>query len=108
MNFVVVGCGLIGQKRAKALRAAGHSVHMAVDFIPERAEALARQHVGASFSTDWRESVSAPGAEAVVVATTNEWLAPVTTAAIRAGKHVLVEKPAARTVEEIDAVIAAA
>jgi predicted dehydrogenase len=108
MNFVVVGCGLIGQKRAKALRAAGHSVHMAVDFIPERAEALARQHVEALFSTDWRKSVSAPGAEAVVVATTNEWLAPVTTAAIRAGKHVLVEKPAARTVEEIDAVIAAA
>jgi len=108
MNFVIVGCGLIGQKRAKALQAAGHSVHLAVDFIADRAEALARQHPGASYSTDWLRSVSAPGVEAVVVATTNEWLAPVTIAAIRSGKHVMVEKPAARTVKEIDGVIAEA
>jgi len=105
MNFVVVGCGAIGQKRAMALRAAGHSVCVAVDLISERAEALARQCPGASHSTDWRQSVAAPAAEAVVVATTNQWLAPVTTAAIRAGKHVIVEKPAARTVREIEGVI---
>jgi len=35
------------------------------------------------------------------VATTNDSLAPVTLAAVRHGKHVLVEKPAARSVEEI-------
>jgi predicted dehydrogenase len=105
MNFVIVGCGLIGQKRAKALRAAGHSVRLAVDSVADRAEALARQYDGASHSTDWRESVATPTAEAVVVATTNDWLAPVTTAAIRAGKHVIVEKPASRNVKEIDGVI---
>lgn len=108
MNFVIVGCGLIGQKRAKALKAAGHSVRLTVDFNSDRAEALARQHAGASYSTDWREALASSSAEAVVVATTNEWLAPVTTAAIQSGKHVMVEKPAARTVKEIDAVIAAA
>ena len=108
MKFVIVGCGLIGQKRARALRAAGHSLSVAVDFIEERAQALARQYPGASHSTDWRAAVATPSAEAVVVATTNEWLAPVTAAAAEAGKHVIVEKPAARTVREIDGVIAAA
>ena len=105
MNFVIVGCGLIGRKRAKALRAAGHTVRLAADFIADRAESLARECCGASHSTDWQESVSNSDVDAVVVATTNEWLAPVTTAAIRAGKHVIVEKPAARTVGEIDCVI---
>ncbi len=44
----------------------------------------------------------------MVVATTNDALAPITLTAVRAGKHVLVEKPAARSVRELDPVIAAA
>jgi predicted dehydrogenase len=46
--------------------------------------------------------------DAVVVATTNDALAPVTLAAVRAGKHVLVEKPAARTAAELAPVLDAA
>ena len=107
MNFAIVGCGLIGQKRAKALRDAGHTVLLAVDVNPDRAKALAGQCRGASYGTDWQHVVRAPGIEAAVVATTNDWLAPVTSAAARAGKHVIVEKPAARTVREIDEVIRA-
>ena len=38
----------------------------------------------------------------MIVATTNDALAPIALAAVEAGKHVLVEKPAARTVAEID------
>jgi predicted dehydrogenase len=44
----------------------------------------------------------------VIVATTNDALAPVAAAAVEAGKHVLVEKPAGRTVAEVDALVAAA
>ena len=51
---------------------------------------------------DWRAAVSDPSVDIVVVATTNDALATVTRGAIRAGKHVLVEKPAARSVAEID------
>jgi predicted dehydrogenase len=45
--------------------------------------------------------VSRPDVDAVVVATTNNALAAVTSAAVRNGKHVLVEKPAARQVDEL-------
>jgi predicted dehydrogenase len=43
-----------------------------------------------------------------VVATTNDSLAAIARGAVEAGKHVIVEKPAARSVAEIDTVIAAA
>jgi predicted dehydrogenase len=44
----------------------------------------------------------------VVVATTNEHLAAIAGTAIASGKHVLIEKPAARSVAELDPVIEAA
>ena len=50
----------------------------------------------------------AAGVDAVVVATPHDLLAEVTLAAVEAGKHVLVEKPAARTPAELEPVIAAA
>jgi predicted dehydrogenase len=44
----------------------------------------------------------------VIVATTNDALAPVTLAAIQSGKHIIVEKPAARTSAELEPLIEAA
>jgi predicted dehydrogenase len=44
----------------------------------------------------------------VIVATTNDALVETSLAAVQAGKHVLVEKPAARNVAELDVLIAAA
>src|SRR5205823_4748504 len=46
--------------------------------------------------------------DAVIVATSNQALVPVTAAAIRHGKHVLVEKPAARSAAELAPLVAAA
>jgi predicted dehydrogenase len=43
--------------------------------------------------------------DVVVVATTHDMLAPITLAAVQAGKHVLVEKPGARRAAELDPVI---
>jgi predicted dehydrogenase len=105
LRVAIVGCGLIGQKRAKALGAARLTV--ACDAVAERAEALARSS-GAAACSDWHEAVGRQDVDIVVVATTNEALAPVAFGAIEAGKHVLVEKPAARSVSEIDRLIEAA
>jgi predicted dehydrogenase len=102
MRVVVVGCGLIGNKRAKSL---GDSrVVAAVDIDPARAGKLAAGFPGCAASGDWREAVQRPDVDAVFVATTNNMLAPVTEAAVRAGKHVLVEKPAGRNAREIEPV----
>ena len=108
LNFAIIGCGLIGQKRAKALQARGHRIRIVADIAGDRAERLSAQCAGASSSGDWRSAASSNEVEAVVVATTNQWLAPVTQAAVSKGKHVIVEKPAARCLAEIDAVISTA
>ncbi len=102
----IVGCGLIGQKRAKALGAGGRLVASA-DCDPARAEKLAASVGGAAYG-DWREILRLPEVEMVIVATLHDSLAAITLAAIEAGKHVLVEKPAARSSRELEPVMAAA
>lgn len=105
MRLGIVGCGLIGAKRADAARPAHQVTHVA-DLDAGRAQALAAR-TGATAHTDWRAVVSAD-VDAVVVATTHDQLAAIAQAAVEAGKHVLVEKPAARSAAEIAGLRAAA
>lgn len=102
----IVGCGLIGQKRAKALGESGQLVACA-DLNVARAESLARINSAKVF-LDWRELVGSPMLDVVIVSTLHDSLAEITLAAVEAGKHVLVEKPAARSAAEIEPVIEAA
>ncbi|HVZ73668.1 MAG TPA: Gfo/Idh/MocA family oxidoreductase [Polyangia bacterium] len=107
MRFAIVGCGLIGQKRLRSLKVPDQ-VTVTCDPVLERAQALANQAKGATAMTDWRAAVARPDVDAVFVATSNDALAAVTLAAVEAGKHVVVEKPAARNPGELVPVIAAA
>jgi predicted dehydrogenase len=93
IQFAIIGCGLIGRKRAASL-AAGQLRH-ACDLDAVRAAALAATHPGAQAVTDFRIALADPAVQAVIVATLNGSLAPLALAAVRAGKHVLVEKPGA-------------
>lgn len=101
----MVGCGLIGQKRALALGPT--RLVICADVALERAHKLA-QSSGAVATTDWRMAVTRDDVDIVIVATTNDALAEVSLAAIQAGKHVLVEKPAARCASELEPVLEAA
>lgn len=103
LGVAIVGCGLIGQKRAKAL--AGARLVACADLFSERAAELASAHPGCSAVSDWRRALEHADVDVVVVATTNEALAEITRFALDAEKHVVVEKPAARSVAEVDAVV---
>ena len=106
MRVGIVGCGLIGGKRAKSIAALEHSVVATADAVPERAAALAKGYPGCAATSAWRELVSRDNVDAVVVATINDSLASITHGAVKAGKHVLVEKPAARSADELRPVLA--
>jgi predicted dehydrogenase len=106
MNVAIIGCGLIGQKRARAL--AGAQLIACGDIVLARAESLAHTTPGATAYADWRAAITHADVDVVIVATTNDLLAEITLGAVTAGKHVLVEKPAARRAAELDAVIEAA
>ena len=102
----IVGCGLIGQKRARALGPGGQLVACA-DLEVSRAEGLARASL-AKVYRDWRELVWSPLVDVVIVATLHDSLAEIARTAAEAGKHVLVEKPAARNATELESVISTA
>ena len=95
----IIGCGLIGQKRAKAL--AGATLVGCADPVLARAQALAGQHPGCQAHAEWAALLARKDVDAVVIATPHDVLAGITRAAVEAGKHVLVEKPAARHVSEV-------
>lgn len=63
---------------------------------------------GAVHFTDYRELLEADVCDAVVIATPTMDHGPMATAALRAGVHVLVEKPLARSVREAQTMIEAA
>ena len=99
MNVAIIGCGAIGQKRAAAL--AGCSLVSCADNDLPRAERLACIAGNCAAVADWRKAIERPDVDLVVVATPHGSLAQITREAIEAGKHVLVEKPAARNIAEI-------
>ena len=95
----IVGCGLIGQKRALALGEA--KLVSCVDIDVERAQSIAALTPGCRAESDWQAAVSCEDVHVVVVATTHDALPGITAAAIGAGCHVLVEKPAACHAEDL-------
>lgn len=106
MNAAIVGCGLIGRKRAASLEGRCRLTACA-DRVRERAAALASEY-GGEPEHDWRRVVERPDVDLVIVATRHDSLAEVACAAAACGKHVLVEKPGARRAEELAPVAEAA
>src|SRR5579883_1880162 len=103
MNIGIIGCGLIGQKRAKTLN--NSRLVICADTIQEKAESLANRHTGCIATTNWHDVINHPDVQMVIIATLHATLAEMGLAAIRAGKHILVEKPAGRKAEEITPLI---
>ena len=105
LGVAIVGCGGIGQKRAKVLGAA--RLVACADIVLERAHRLAQTFPGAIAVSDWHEILKRDDVDIVIVSTFNNILAEVTREVVEAGKHVLVEKPAARNTRELQPIVKA-
>src|SRR6202167_1409471 len=99
MNIAIIGCGAIGRKRAQQLGNA--SLVHCVDTDLARAEHLASLQPDCAAGTDWRPLLERSDIDAVVIVTPQDVQAEIARAAIAAGIHVLVEKPAARHADEL-------
>lgn len=108
LRFGLIGCGGIGQLRADSLaRGAGQKLTAVSDLDGQRAGAVGKPH-GAAVETGWRKLIERTDVDAVIVSTPPSLHAEMTVAALRAGKHVLCEKPLARNRQECEAMIEAA
>lgn len=107
IKTAIVGCGLIGQRRAAE---ADTNTNSTVAFVVDINEAIAQRTASSfhcPFSSDWRDAIAAD-IDIVIIATPNAYLAEVGIAALESGKHVLLEKPMGRNLDEAQRLSAAA
>lgn len=104
----LVGCGGISRAHARGLRALGPEwakVVLCCDLDPDRARLRAEELDAEAFTTDWDEVFDHPEIEAVDLCLPHHLHAEAAIAAAQAGKHILIEKPLARTLEEADRIL---
>jgi predicted dehydrogenase len=97
----VIGYGYWGPNLVRNFAEALEARMVAVsDLNSERLEVVRRRHPMIMTTSDYRELLSNPSVEAVVIATPVSTHFDLAMQALRSGKHVLVEKPFTATVEQ--------
>jgi UDP-N-acetyl-2-amino-2-deoxyglucuronate dehydrogenase len=108
VRTAIVGCGKVGHTHAKALSALPESDFVAVcGSNAARTRAFADQYRVAAY-TDVQEMIAGAKVEAAVICTPHPLHAKSSVLAAQAGVHVLVEKPLAASLQDCDAMLAAA
>ena len=107
-NVGIVGAGLQGRRRAQALKTVGGSQVVIVADVRQDAAAALAANVGCLATSQWDDIVARDDVEAVIICTPPHLHAEIAVAAMKAGKHVLCEKPLARSVDEARAMVRAA
>jgi UDP-N-acetyl-2-amino-2-deoxyglucuronate dehydrogenase len=107
IKTAILGTGKVAHLHAEALKEALSSQFVAVwNRTFERAQTFAEQY-GVTAYRDIEEMIIKAGVEAVTVCTTHPSHAKVAIAAMRAGAHVLIDKPLASSLQDCDAMIQA-
>ena len=102
----IIGCGKIAQVRHIPEYAENPYAELAgfYDLNTQRAAELAAQYGGKAYEST-EAMLADPAIDAVSVCVANHAHAPITIAALKAGKHVLCEKPMATTLEECEEMV---
>lgn len=109
LNIGVIGCGKIAQVRHIPEYAANENCTLTAFFSPnaKRAEDMAAKYGGKVYASA-EELFADPEIDAVSICAANYAHAELSIKALEAGKHVLCEKPMAVTLEDCEAMLAAA
>lgn len=102
----LIGCGVWGSIHARTYKASPLVRMIAVcDQDMDRASQFAKKYGFNSYTTNLQELISNPDIQAISIATPDHTHTPILLKVLEAGKHVLVEKPLAMTVEECDLIL---
>jgi predicted dehydrogenase len=109
MQIGIIGCGAIAEYHLRAAnKQPGCRVVACADVDIEKARRFAAQFEVPRVFSDGDSMLQLPGLDVVVICTPPKWHADLLLSALQLGKHVLVEKPLATTLEEADAMVVAA
>lgn len=103
MKVAVIGCGNIANNAhiPAYMKNSEAEIKYFCDILPERAQAAAEKYGCGTAVTDYHIILNDPEVEGVSVCTPNNVHASITMDFLRAGKNVLCEKPASRTLPEV-------
>jgi len=105
LKVAIIGCGWAGIRHARAFAGCGAAITWAVDTDKQRAEQILQFQPACRITGDFREAIVDPDLDAVDICLPHDLHAPVSIDCLGAGKHVLVEKPIAATLEEAERMI---
>ncbi|MBL8094033.1 MAG: Gfo/Idh/MocA family oxidoreductase [Anaerolineales bacterium] len=108
LNIGVIGLGAIGQKHCSALAVLERANLCAVADVDASILATTAAQYKAAPYANAEELLKHPGLDAVVIATPDHLHREACVLAAQHGKHILVEKPLATTIDDSQAIIAAA
>ena len=109
LSLALIGCGAIARRHARTLRRFGRRVRVGfASRDPGKAEAYRRECDGFAAFGDYAAALADPRVDGVVVTTPPPQHLALTLAALAAGKHVIVEKPAFLRASDVDEVHTAA
>lgn len=109
LNIALIGCGIISEHHIRAYQQHADRARITICCDIDPAKAAARAELaGARAVTTLDEVLSDPQIDAVEICTPHHFHTEAAIAAARAGKHILCQKPLARTLAECDAIIEAA
>ena len=101
ISLGVIGYGYWGPNLARnAAEAAGARLTAISDMSPAALERAEKRHPGAKLHAAWKDIINSPDVDAVLIATPVSTHFELALAALKAGKHVLVEKPMTSTSPE--------
>jgi predicted dehydrogenase len=106
LHLAFLGCGFITQVHSRHLK--GFKSQIVCSYASRdraKAENYCRRYQGAGSYADYAAAIDDPRIDAVVVAVPPTFHLDLTLRALRAGKHVLVEKPAFLRIDEYRAAI---
>lgn len=96
----VIGAGIIGEQHARVYRELPQTTLIGVvDVNPQRAQKVAEKY-GCNWYTNYSELFEQEDVRAVSIATPDHLHYDIVVSALKAGKHVLVEKPLTTSLEE--------
>jgi predicted dehydrogenase len=112
LRIGIIGCGGIANGKHMPSLSAIDKVEMVAfcDIIEEKAQEAAKKYgtEDAKVYTDYQELLKDTSIDVVHVCTPNKSHAPISIASLHAGKHVMCEKPMAKTAEDARAMVKAA
>ena len=109
LNVGFIGAGVISRLHAMGYVDNPHATLKSIaDVKPDAARARAEEYGATEWCTDYRELLSDPDLDAVEILLPHDLHLPITLEALAAGKHVSLQKPMTRTLDEADQIVAAA